>query len=104
MGPQPKRRRRHSPPPLIFPTVLPPAMISPWRAIVMPRRWRRSGCLAWRTLRRTSHLARLILRTAFVHPSIRLAILIWPVVHAHIRLAILIGPVVHTHVRLPILI
>src|SRR6476646_5337242 len=95
MGPQPKRRRRHSPPPLIFPTVLPSAMISPRRAIIMPRRLRRSGCLAWRTLRRTRHLARLILRTAFVHPHVRLTILIRPIVHAHIRLTILIGPILH---------
>ena len=87
-------------------TVLPPAMISSRRSIIMPLRrgWRRSGCLSRRTLLRTRHLPRLILGTAFVHSSVRLTILIRPVVHAHIRLAILIRPVVHTHVRLPILI
>ena len=87
-------------------TVLPPAMIASRRAIIMPLRrgWRRSGCLSRRILRRTRHLARLILRTAFVHPSVRLTILVRTIIRAHIRLAILVRTIIRAHVRLPVLI
>src|SRR5579864_6898719 len=70
-------------PALIQLELLPSAMISPRRAIVMPlgRRWRRSGCLSRRTLRRTRHLPRLILRTAFFDPPVRLPILVRTLVH-----------------------